>query len=105
MIKDIFADLIILIGKIRWEKLTALLHGGRYYEITHEDHQKILDVLERGNYFILTRRNSHLSTYTCAFANWWLTGQWGYWSHLCMNVESESEDLFDKVKILESIGS
>ena len=105
MIRKLFSNVISIVGKIKWESLTALFHDGRYYELTHNDHQKILDVLEKGNYFILTRRNCHLSTYLCSIANFFLTGHWGYWSHFCMNIELGSDDLFNKSAILESIGT
>lgn len=104
MIKKIWAIFISNFGQIKWECLTEFFYGS-YFSLTPYDHQDIIDTLEKGNYVILTRRNSHMSTYLCNLAHWKLTGRWGYYSHACINVEAATDNLFDSVKILESIGS
>lgn len=95
---------IKLIGKINFEFIYEFFYG-RYFSLTPEDHQQILDVLKKGNYIILTRRETHLSTHMANLAHWLLTGRLGYYSHACMNVEASEEGLIDNARFLESVGS
>ena len=104
MIEKVISFFVIALGKIKWEWLTKAMCGGRYYGLTAEDQQTILDVLEKGNYIILTRRNSHLSTYLENFAHWFLTFRWGHWGHACINVEYAEQNLLENACILEAIG-
>lgn len=105
--KKIFAKitkkLVPFFGGISWERPRFWLTGRRY-SLTWKDHMKILEVISGGNYIILTRRKSHLSTYMTNFAHFLLTGRMGYWSHVAMNIEPDEARVQSAARILESIG-
>ena len=74
-------DFIVkLIGRIKWAQTSP---------ITPEDKAEIMAMLKDNYYIILTRRRNHLSTQAIAFTNFLLTGKWGYYSHVLMNLEDE----------------
>lgn len=74
-------DFIVkLIGRITWAQTSP---------ITQEDKAAIMALLKDNYYIILTRRRNHLSTHAIAFTNFLLTGKWGYYSHVLMNLEDE----------------
>lgn len=96
--------IVILLGKIRWEKIRYLI-SGKEYSITTGDALRISFLLKQGNYIILTRRKSHLSTYMTSIANLILMRRIGYYSHACINIEPDVVDNINKIQIIESIGS
>ena len=101
--RKLWIKFITTIGKIQWEGLKKLLTG-KTFNLTKDDHRKILQVLSEGNYIILTKRTSHLSTYLVRLSHFFLTGRWGYWSHVCMNIEGPIVNMHNSVRILESVG-
>lgn len=95
---------VLLLAKIKWEWVNTLRYG-RHYSLKLRDHRKIMEVLNQGNYIILTRRNTHLTTYATCLSNLLLTGRWGYWSHACMNIDRDIHKAPGTIKILEAVGS
>lgn len=95
-------DYIVLdvLGKVKWESLYAALHSGKKFLLTTEDHAKIDNILDLNSCIILTRRNCHLSTYSCDFAHLVKTGSWGYYSHALLNIEKDDEPY----KMIEATG-
>lgn len=102
MIYDFFMKMI---GKIHWEGLHRRFYGRRYM-LNTEDWLEIKDVLSKGYFIILTRRKTHLSTFACALAHFFLTGRWGYYSHALVNVDEDRATYgFNDFKFMEAIGS
>jgi hypothetical protein len=72
-------------------------------QLRPSDIDTIKQLLSDEYYIILTRRHNHLSTFMTAFANFFLTGKWGYWSHALMNMEDEVKSDTD-FRLVEAIG-
>lgn len=87
--------IITAIGKIKWPSNTLL---------TTSEQQKIKNYLIPNYYIILTRNKTHLSTYAIALGNFLITGKWGYWSHVLMNLEDEVTTDKD-FRLIEAIGT
>lgn len=90
----IVAWFILTIGKVHWAAKDTL---------TAEEQAAIRALLIPNYYVILTHRNNHLSTFFTEFANFFLTGKWGYWTHALMNMEDEVKDDKD-FRLIESVG-
>lgn len=75
-IKD---KLSTLIGKINWFT-SHTLEKPREFNIVREK-------LKDNYYIILTRHDGHLSTFFIALSHFVLTGTWGYYAHVLMNME------------------
>ena len=76
----IMTAVVQLIGKVKW-KTDCIL--------TEDDVVTLRQKLTADYYIILTRHCGYLSTYAIAFAHFFLTGRWGYYSHTLMNLEDE----------------
>lgn len=94
LIQKIENAIVTLIGKIHWKEKNL---------ITAAEQQEIRSRLVSDYYIILTRNNSHLSTYAISISNFFLTGKWGYWGHALMNFEDEVTTDAD-FKLIESVG-
>lgn len=90
----IWVETVQALGKIHWAPKNTL---------TTEEQDTIRQMLKGNYYIMLSRRNNHFSTYMIGFANFFLTGKWGYWSHVFMNAEDEVKDDSD-FRIVEAIG-
>lgn len=97
------SSLVTLIGKIRWDWFYKWRYG-RPYLLKLKDHAEIMFRLNHGNYIILTRRNTHLSTYMTAIAHFIMTGRFGYWSHALINIEPGMHKTPDGFNFVEAIG-
>ena len=95
MLNKIKTFLVKLIGKIHWKQTHA---------ITDDDRAEIRKQLTSHYYLIVTRRSNHLSTFAICFMNWWLTGKWGFYSHILMNTENDVVDDSD-FRLVEAIGT
>ena len=93
-----------LLNKINWEWYFKWKYGNKYL-LKLKDHAEIAAVLNEGNYLILSRRSSHLTTYLIALVHFILTGKWGYWGHISMNIEKDIIKDFNEFKFIESVGS
>ncbi len=85
----------VTIGKINWTTKQVA---------TAEELQTIHDKLIPNYYIILTRHDGHLSAYAIAFAHFFLTGKWGYYGHVLMNLE-DTVDNDDDFRLIEAIGT
>jgi uncharacterized protein YycO len=69
-----------------------------------EDELNIVRSKLKDNYYVIaTRHNGHFSTYVIAFAHWLLTGRWGYYAHVLMNLEDEVSSDGD-YRFIEAVG-
>lgn len=98
-------DFIILdvVGGIKWEFIPALFNNGRYYKLSDASLDHFKHLLAENHYVILTRRDTHLSTYLLSITELIMRRRLGYWSHCAMNAEDEvTTD--DDFRIIEAIG-
>ena len=79
---------LTFIGSINWEWLRQIFsYNGLHYSLTPQDHAKLRELLKPDYYFIVTRRNSHLSTYLVSLVSLFTTGKFSHYSHSLMNVD------------------
>lgn len=76
----VFDRVVNFIGSVSWKPKNLL---------SEEEKSQIRELLKSDYYIILTRNNNNLSTYAIALSNLVLTGKWGYWAHVLMNLEDE----------------
>lgn len=69
-----------LITKVKWKQR---------HELLETDKQRIRELLTKDYYIIATRRGYFLSTFFISLSHFFLTGRWGYYSHVLMNLEDE----------------
>jgi hypothetical protein len=94
MFKKIFSAFSVLVGKIHWKQRRA---------ITETQKEQIMEMLKENYYVICTRRSNHLSTYAIAIGHFFLTGKFGRYGHVLLNLEDDvsSEDDF---RLVEAVG-
>lgn len=86
---------IELISKIHWKQSGVL---------TSEDDVVIKEKFVNDYYIIATRKSNYLTTFFIALGNFFLTGRWGFYSHVLMNLEDEvKED--DDYRFIEATGN
>jgi hypothetical protein len=85
---------VTLIGKVEWEQK---------HEISYHSKNVIHNLLVNDYYIIATRRGNHLSTFFIGMAHFFLTGRWGFYSHVLMNLEDEVKDPSD-FRLIEATG-
>lgn len=78
-----------VIPNIKWESLTALFKGGKYWSLTEEDWDVLRKLLKEDYFIILTRRNSHFTTYAIAILEWIKRGKLSHYSHALINIEGD----------------
>lgn len=71
------------VAGIRWKTKNPL---------TVDQHEKLKEKLEKDYYIILTRRAGFFSTHLISFLHLVMTGKWGYYGHVFMNLEDEVDD-------------
>ena len=90
-----FSWLANFIGSVSWTQ---------NHSITPEEKATIMRMLKNDYYIIMTRHGNHLSTYGIALGNFFLTGKFGYYTHVLMNLEDEANDPED-FRLVEAIGT
>lgn len=83
LLQPIIDVFLKLIGKIHWPTSSY---------ISRSDKEAIKQLLKDNYLVILTFRKNHLSSYFVLLGHFLLTGKWGKWSHVLMNLE---DDLMD----------
>ena len=78
--KKIMDFLVKKVGAIHWKTKKV---------ITEADKQKIKELLAANYYIIATRRSNFLGSFCVRLAHFLVTGRWGYYSHVLMNLEGE----------------
>jgi hypothetical protein len=82
-------------------KLIGITNWPATKVISADDKAKIVELLKKDYYIILTRHSNHLSTYMINMSDYFLTKKWGFWSHGLMNFEDQVNGVAD-FKLLES---
>jgi len=86
---------IKLMAKVRWKQ----------DELLSEDDLAYLRQQFTDNYFIIaSRRSNYLSTFFIGLGHWFLTGRWGYYTHVLMNLEDEVKT-DDDFRFIEATGT
>lgn len=84
--QKIAVDIINWIGTIHWMQRDA---------ISLDAKNEIKEALAQNYFIIATRRQNHLSTFFIGLGHFFLTGRWGYYGHVLMNMEDEVASLED----------
>jgi len=79
-IQDVLA---VQIGKVSWKTSRVM---------SAEDFDVIRGKLKDNYFIIVTRHNGHLSSHVISLLHFFLTGKYGYYGHVMMNVEDEVGD-------------
>jgi hypothetical protein len=80
MFKGITEAVVKFIGKIHWSTKRRL---------PDEDLEFIRSQLKENYLVICTYRSNHLSSFFIGLSDLFLTGRWGRWSHVLINLEDE----------------
>jgi Permuted papain-like amidase enzyme, YaeF/YiiX, C92 family len=81
--------------------LFGAIHWNQRRSLSEQDRETIYQALRTDYYVIATRRDNHLSTWMIGIAHWFLTGNWGYYSHVLMNLENEVDTPTD-LRLIEA---
>lgn len=120
MLSKIYEFIMLkIISPFQWGWLKKKITGRKFEgNLTPADHNKIWATLSRGHYIILTRRNTHLTTYLISIGHWLLAWRafirygfttpfprFGYWSHSLLNIEDTTTPLKDDdFMLVEAVG-
>lgn len=85
---------ILLLAKIHWKQNDLL---------TVDDKITIKEMFKNDYFIIATRRKNYLTSFFIALGNWFLTGRWGFYSHVLMNLEDEVKT-DDDFRFIEATG-
>lgn len=85
---------IELSAKITWNEKDG---------IPEEDRVLLREKFAKDYYIVATRRDNYLSSWFMNLGHFFLTGRWGYWTHVMMNVEDEVADDGD-FRFIEATG-
>lgn len=86
--------LVELIGKVHWRQRDPLPTSIR---------TELAALLKLDYYIIATRRGNQLSTFFISLGHFLLTGKWGFFSHVLMNLENEVNSM-DDYRLIEATG-
>lgn len=91
-------------SELKWTGLLSKFRGGKPgFNLTLEDWKLLQESLASDYYLILTRRKTHLTTYSIAFMTWIKQGKWPDYSHALMNLDLEDDAAdFMKFKLMEA---
>lgn len=95
--------IVTCIGKVSWDCIAKLFNNGKYYKITKDEQDTIRKLLTENYYIILTRRNTHLSTYAINLTHLVMTGRLGWYNHALMNME-DTVKTDDDFRLIEATG-
>lgn len=92
------------VSGIEWTKFRSMLRGGKNgYDLTAEDHEIIKQKLASGYYIILTKRETHLTTYFIGLMSLVKTGKVSQYTHALMNLDlEENPEAFERFKLMEA---
>jgi hypothetical protein len=98
------SKIIPLISWIKWDPIKALFNDGKYWTLDDSDWAYLQYALSEQYYVILTRNDTHLSTYLVELGNLITTGKFGHWSHALMNLEGDDPKTKADFKLMEATG-
>ena len=108
-----------IISPFTWGKLKKFILGRKFEgNLQTIDHARIREVLSKGHYIILVRRNTHLTTYLISLAHYLLglktffktkgRSKWpnfGFWAHVLINIEDTTTPQDDSdFMLVEAVG-
>lgn len=97
----ILEKIIKLIGRVDFSSIKYFFTG-TYYDLSKDDIKACALFLCENRCFGLLRRKTHLSSFFVSLSHWFLTGRWGYWSHVWANADDKEKPL--DLEIVEAIG-
>ena len=100
-----YEKVIGCLGGINWERAKTMITGKRYFNLRDSDHDFLRSTLAKGYYIILTRRNTHLSTYLISLASLVNSGKLSHWSHALVNLEGDDPVLDTDFRLIEATGT
>lgn len=85
-------------------ELLSKIHWKQENKLDNEDFCILKDKFVSDYYIIATRKSSHLTTFFIAMGNFFLTGKWGFYTHVLMNLEDivKTDDDF---RFIEATGT
>jgi Permuted papain-like amidase enzyme, YaeF/YiiX, C92 family len=98
MKRNLFQRIQILVIKIM-AKITWSEHDG----IPEADRVELRKMFAADYYIVATRRDNYLSSWFMNLGHWFLTGRWGYYTHVLMNTEDEVKT-DDDFRFIEATG-
>lgn len=84
-------------------KLMAKVHWKQRRRFSDANMQKLREALAKDYFIIATRKDNQLSTFFICLGHFFLTGRWGYYSHVLMNLEDEVKNEAD-FRLIEATG-
>lgn len=84
-------------------KLIAKIHWNENDGIPEHEQGTIHSMLVKDYYIIATRRDNFLSSWFMNLGHFFLTGRWGFWTHVLMNTEDEVHSP-DDFRLIEATG-
>lgn len=90
--KKIANKVVLFVAKINWKQKELL---------SQDELNQLYQLLVKDYYIILTRRDNQLGTFFINLGHFLLTGRWGYYSHVLMNLENEVHDI-DDFRLIEA---
>lgn len=90
------------ISWITWDSLRALFNKGVYYSLNEQDWEYLRAALSKDYYIILTRNDSHFSTYLVQLGNLLTSRKLGHWSHALMNLEGDNPIIDANFRLVEA---
>jgi hypothetical protein len=84
-------------------ELVAKIHWRQKSKLSEEHKQALREKLTHDYYIIATRRDNQLTTFFICLGHFLLTGNWGRYSHVLMNLEDEVKS-DDDFRLIEATG-
>lgn len=84
-------------------ELVAKVHWKNRHLLSDDQSSSLKQKLAADYYIIATRKSNYLTTFFIAFGNFFLTGKWGFYSHVLMNLEDEVKTSND-FRFIEATG-
>lgn len=84
-------------------KQMAKIHWKQSESLTKEDDAMLKELFVKDYYIVATRRGNYFTTFGIAFGNFMLTGKWGFYSHVLMNLE-DTVTTDDDYRFIEATG-
>lgn len=85
-------------------QLMAKIHWKQKDSLTKNDDAKLKEMFVNDYYIIATRRGNYFTTFCIAVGNFFLTGRWGFYSHVLMNLE-DTVKTDDDYRFIEATGA
>jgi hypothetical protein len=80
------------------------VHWVQRKSLQDKDTATLKDMLSYDYYIIATRKSNYLTTFLISLGNFLLTGKWGFYSHVLMNLEDDVDTLLD-FRFIEATGA